>query len=255
MLTNRNAKDKRNGTGNGMRCKKFSYKCHHYGAVGHKRADCRKLKQETKNVETAKAAVDSSTKDDPAAFAFKVKIQGNGASINSTWYLDSRSSEHFAISQTKLINVRKLNTPVCIRVAKSRQVLTAMEIGGLQINVRVNGKRNEIIINEILKVSGLQCNLLSVRKLEMKDYTIFFENKTGTIRKGNRVAAMALRKGKLYELHFEYGTEFAGVCKADENTLLWHQRLGHISDAGMKKLAEMADGITAETASFLTRLC
>ena len=91
-------------------------------------------------------------------------------SSDVSWSLDSGSTEHLSTKETKLTNVRKLMTPINIRVAKSGQVLTADEIGDLRVRTQVNGKTSNIVVTEILSVSGLEYNLLSVRKLEINGF-------------------------------------------------------------------------------------
>jgi len=65
------------------------------------------------------------------------------------WFLDSESSEHLATKDVNLINVRKLTSPVNIRVAKSGQILTATEAGDLKVKVRVNGEIRKILISGV----------------------------------------------------------------------------------------------------------
>jgi len=219
---------------------RFKFKCHYCGMTGHKRSECRKLKQESKSPGSAKVALNDS-QDNRKDFVFMAKEE----EINSSmcWFLDSGSSEHLATKDVNLINVRKLTPPVNIRVAKSGQILTATEAGDLKVKVRVNEKIRKILISGVLSVSGLECNLLSVRKLEMNGFTITFKNGKGIIHKANMIAAIAYRTDKLYKLHFDCEMETVNLCEADENPLLWHRRLGHLSSTGLKKLQKQATGI------------
>lgn len=87
-------------------------------------------------------------------------------------------------------------------MAKSGQILTAKEFGKLNVQILVNGKVNSITVKEILLVPDLQCNLLSIRKLDINKFTVSFEDSKGVICKGNTVVAIAHRKDKLYKLEF-----------------------------------------------------
>ncbi|KYN30129.1 Copia protein [Trachymyrmex cornetzi] len=174
----------------------FNFKCHHCGIIGHKRSECHKLKQESKTSGSAKVALNDNV-DNRKDFVFIAKEEEIN---NSTcWFLDSGSSEHLATKDVSLINVRKLTSPLNIRVAKSGQILTATEAGDLKVSVRVNGEIRKILISGVLSVSGLECNLLSVRKLEMNGFTVTFENGKGIIHKANTIAAIAHRTDKLYK--------------------------------------------------------
>ena len=204
--SNRKTNSKGKHAESGTQHTRFDYKCHHCGKRGHKRSECRKLKYENKNMESANAALDNNCDSNEKNFMFLA----NGSESDSSdvsWCLDSGSTEHLSTKETKLTNVRKLMTPIKIRVAKSGQVLTADEIGDLRVRTQVNGKTSNILITEILSVSGLEYNFLSVRKLEINGFSIIFKDGKGIIKKGNCIAAIAYRKDKLYKMCFECATE------------------------------------------------
>lgn len=234
--------NKRENSTDGKQNTRYNFKCHHCGIIGHKRSECRKLKQENKNLGSANAVLDDSVDKNRKDFVFIAKEEEEKDN-SMCWFLDSGSSEHLATKKTNLINMRNLASPINIRVAKSGQTLTATEVGDLKVHLRVTGKVRRILISGILSVPGLECNLLSVRKLEMNGFTVIFEKGKGIIRNANTIIAIAYRTSKLYKLCFEYDTEIVNLCEADDDVLLWHRRLGHLSSTGMKKLVKMADGI------------
>ena len=57
--SNRNTNSKGKHVESGRQHTSFNYKCHHCGIRGHKRSECRKLKYENKNLESANAALDN----------------------------------------------------------------------------------------------------------------------------------------------------------------------------------------------------
>lgn len=107
------------------------------------------------------------------------------------------------------------------------------------MRTRVNNKVHDILMTGILSVSGLKCNLLSVRKLEMNGFSIMFKDGKAIIAKENSVAAIAYRKDKLYELYVESLTEVVNVCRTADTAQLRHYRLGHLSSSGLRRLANM----------------
>jgi len=111
------------------------------------------------------------------------------------------------------------------------------------MKVRVNREIRKVLISGVLSVSGLECNLLSVRKLEMNGFTVTFKNGKGIIHKANTIAAIAHRTDKLYKLCFDCDMETVNLCESNENPLLWHRRLSHLSSTGMEKLVKQATGI------------
>lgn len=133
---NRNANSNGNSAGIGTHRTRFDYRCHHCGIVGHKRLECRRLKYENKSSETANAALDDNCDNNQKTFAFLANESDSDVS-NVNWFLDFGSTEHLSTKKTKLINVRKLTTPINIRFAKSCHVLTANEIGDLRVQMKL----------------------------------------------------------------------------------------------------------------------
>ncbi|KMQ84375.1 copia protein [Lasius niger] len=87
----------------------------------------------------------------------------------------------------------------------------------------VNGGVNSITVKEVLSVPELQCNLLSIRKLDLNKFTVSFEDGKGVICKGNTVIVIAYRKDKLYKLDFRDNMECANVCTVSNDVELWHK--------------------------------
>ncbi|EZA62314.1 Copia protein [Ooceraea biroi] len=157
------------------------------------------------------------------------------------WCLDSGATEHLS-DEDYLTNVRKLQTPIKIKIAKSRMILNADKVGDIYVkSVTENGTVN-VIIKEVLFVLRSELNLLSVRRLEFNGFTVIFKDEKGTILKGNKVIAVADRKHKLYKVNFSYTSNLAVMCETAHSLGKWHTRLGHISKIG-RKLKDIVDGI------------
>ena len=90
-------------------------------------------------------------------------------------------------------------------------------------------------------------NLLSVKKLEMCNIKVIFENGKVKLFSGKNLIGTETRNN-LYEI-LVYFKVLRNKCLnievEDEKTKLWHKRYGHISYANLKKLIdyEMVDGI------------
>lgn len=147
-----------------------------------------------------------------------------------------------------MYNIRKLEVPIKVKVAKTGIYLMAKKKGDLKARFHVNSQYNDIIISDVLIVLNLETNLISVRKLEMKGFKIIFENGMGKIIHRNNIAAIAFRKQKLYELEFSIKTTEEGALSSEvvNDTELWHKRLAHLSYGGIQKLKTLVDGIQVE---------
>lgn len=244
------------GTARG-KSRAFPFHCHQCGIYGHRKADCRKKPQESSNEGNSRAHVASNHKgensDNEQKFCFSITIQTIGCAANvATYYLDSGATEHLVSSEVPLHNVEVLKEPVIINVAKTGAFLKADKVGEVEVISCVKGKDIPITIKNVLSVPGLNYNLISVRKLEMKGYTITFRNGEGTIQKGNVTLAVGSRKeSQLYALNFRQISTSANACASvpAENEKLWHERFGHLNYESIKKLQGQVDGMNMKMES------
>lgn len=224
---------------------KGSYRCHNCGMTGHFRADCKRGKQFQQQQQANMTMAEPAAEEEQATdycFIAQNKFDRN----NITWYLDSGASEHLVNSDEYLINVKVLDKPTQIKSAKSGALLSATKIGDMNMEAPLNNRTNKIVLKNVLLVPGLEFNLLSVPVLEKRGFTIIFDKGKGTICKENKVIAVAERRSKLYELNLVSRIEIANLCEIERETELWHRRLGHISNTGLRKLVTMVDGINIE---------
>ncbi|KAL6345593.1 hypothetical protein AAG906_017323 [Vitis piasezkii] len=77
-------------------------------------------------------------------------------------------------------------------------------------------------------------NLISVGQLDGEGHAILFVGGTWKVRKGARVLARGKKTGTLYMTSCPRDT--IAVVDASTDTSLWHCRLGHMSEKGMKML-------------------
>lgn len=155
------------------------------------------------------------------------------------YFLDSGATEHLVSSNVSLFNVKRLKEPIKINIVKSGTFLQASKIGELEVVSSVNGKEVPIKIMNVLSVSGLKYNLLSVRKLELNGFKVIFKNGKEIIQKSNRIVAVASRsESQLYVLCFRQKLISANACLSVEDLNLWHKRLGHLNYGDVKKLLE-----------------
>ena len=77
-------------------------------------------------------------------------------------------------------------------------------------------------------------NLISVGQLDDEGHAILFVGGTWKVTKGARVLAHGKKTGTLYMTSSLRDT--IAVANASIYTILWHRRLGHMSEKGMKML-------------------
>lgn len=239
---------------------KTKYKCHGCGETGHFRADCPKIHkgQHSKNTHSRQANIAAevtSEEDDTQDHRYCFSAYIGKKSEDSVWCLDSGASEHLVSNDKFLKNVKNLKSPVKIKSAKSGAMLISSKVGEIHVKSLVENELIDIVITDVLYVPGLETNLLSVRKLEINGFTVIFKDGKGAIMKRNKVIAVADRKSKLYELNFQLDFESANFCKVEKSTELWHKRLGHISNSGLRKLKDIVDGIDIDVKPESSQVC
>lgn len=109
-------------------------------------------------------------------------------------------------------------------------------------NPKMPKKAQRIRIEQVLYVPEFKQNLISVKQMDKKGYQIDIQNGSVTVKKSGQKFAEGhmddRTKGELYILHGspekkeEYKCGFSSK-KTSGKKQLWHERLGHISEAGM----------------------
>ena len=114
-------------------------------------------------------------------------------------------------------------------------------IGLRTIKVRIFDEIVKILTN-VRYVPDLKKNLISLGTLDSLGYSYLAKNGVMKISK----AAMVIMKGNLYKLLRDTGdtiTSEAAVSTSteanDDNTILWHMRLGHLGERNMFELHKM----------------
>ena len=90
------------------------------------------------------------------------------------------------------------------------------------------------LLEKVRHIPNLRRNLFSTRQLDDEGHAILFVGGTWKVTKGARVLACGKKTGTLYMTSSPRDT--IAVAEVSTNTSLWHCRLGHMSEKGMKML-------------------
>ncbi|RVW14238.1 Retrovirus-related Pol polyprotein from transposon TNT 1-94 [Vitis vinifera] len=90
------------------------------------------------------------------------------------------------------------------------------------------------LLEKVQHIPDLRRNLISVGQLDDKGHAILFVGGTWKVIKEARVLARGKKIGTLYMTSCPRNT--ISIVDASTNTRLWHRRLGHMSEKGMKML-------------------
>ena len=90
------------------------------------------------------------------------------------------------------------------------------------------------LLEKVRHIPKLRRNLISIGQLDDEGHAILFVGGTWKVTKGARVLARGKKTGTLYMTSSPKDT--IAVADASTDISLWHRRLGHMSEKGMKML-------------------
>jgi hypothetical protein len=96
-----------------------------------------------------------------------------------------------------------------------------------------------LMVKDVLYVSGMSKNLISVSALEDMGYVVSFQDRRVYIRpKGSKTTkVIGVRREKLYMLQFELTRALvSNTCDMAE---LWHKRMAHLHNGALKVLKQI----------------
>ncbi|RVW86112.1 Retrovirus-related Pol polyprotein from transposon TNT 1-94 [Vitis vinifera] len=145
------------------------------------------------------------------------------------WVLDSGASFHSTPHQEIMQNYVAGDFGKVYLADGS--ALDVVGLGDVQISLP-NG--SVWLLEKVRHIPDLRRNLISIGQLDDEGHAILFVGGTWKVTKGVRVLARGKKTGTLYMTSSPRDTIV--VADASTDTSLWHRRLGHMSEKGMKML-------------------
>ncbi|KAK3009692.1 hypothetical protein RJ639_014544 [Escallonia herrerae] len=150
---------------------------------------------------------------------------------SKVWYVDSGASIHCTPHRDCFSNyvhgdyghVTVGNGYRCSIVGK----------GKVKIKLSYGGT---LVLKDVRHISELQKNLISVSGLDREGYFVAFGEKQWKVTKGSMVVARGERVGTIYTLSGTHNHSISLAFTENQRTTLWHHKLGHLNESGMKIL-------------------
>ena len=143
-----------------------------------------------------------------------------------SWIMDSGASFHTTPSKDLLSNyVSGRFGKVYLADGKSLDI-----VGRGDINIKTSSGSLWTLHN-VRHIPALKRNLISIGQLDDEGHHTTFGDGAWKVTKGNLIVARGKKRGSLYMIADE---DMVAVTEAVNNSTMWHQRLGHMSEKGMK---------------------
>lgn len=229
--------------------------CYFCGQKGHIKINCFKNPKSRqykgdKRGGIKRNEVDSS-KD--SLLTFIAGVVKNSDEFSDKWFVDSGASAHMCNSQSAFSNLKKEQSDRTVSVGDGTP-LTIMGQGSVRATTVVGGTQQEVLLQNVLFVPKLCCNLISVSACRKNDVKVTFDSaKNGrglctaehspTSRKV--FTAVENKENGLFEavLRSKETLKKRALVVGSDTSELWHLRLGHASSSTMEKTIPLVQGM------------
>ena len=190
--------------------------CWNCGKTGHYKNQCRSPKKEKEGKTEANIVAEET--DDALICSLENKSE--------SWVLDSGASFHATSNKELLMSYSPGNLgKVYLGDDQPCDV-----VGKGDVQIKLNGSVWKL--RDVRHIPDLRKNLISVGQLATEGYVTTFNGNSWKVSRGAMTVARGQKSGTLYMTANTCGSIAVADSKDDPN--LWHQRLGHMSDKGLK---------------------
>uniref|UniRef100_A0A2N9EIR8 CCHC-type domain-containing protein n=1 Tax=Fagus sylvatica TaxID=28930 RepID=A0A2N9EIR8_FAGSY len=223
-------KDKDDKSARGRsKSKSKTVKCFKCQKKGHMKRECPEWNKGKEESSTSVNVVADSESDGDM-----LSVSSSTDGLNNSWLLDSACSFHVTPHRNWFDTYRSIN---CGSVRMGNDATcTIIGMGTIKIKMSDGVVRT---LEEVRHIPDMRKNLISLGTLDSKGYSYKSENGIMKVSKGAMIVMTGQKiSSNVYKLLGN--TILGGVAvvaeSEDDDTLLWHMRLGHMSERGMREL-------------------
>ncbi|KAK7588126.1 hypothetical protein V9T40_005371 [Parthenolecanium corni] len=219
--------------------------CNYCGRDGHKEARCFKKKGDRRSNGEVKGANEANVASGeiPRTVAFlaengdhrKSSCKEKVISVEIVFVSDSGCTRFMVNDRTVFTSYEKLKIAVPITLADS-STTHATHAGTVEL---ISNLGYHITFTDVLYVPNLRHNLLSVRRIALRDYEVIFRKDTVAICKDSVDLASGYVENDLYYLKFCVCSAEAGISEESLSYEQVHRRLGHPGQNAISNLRKL----------------
>lgn len=142
------------------------------------------------------------------------------------------------------VEYRDLPNSIWVKVANGQR----LEVKGRGIVRSVLDQERSVKLTDVLFVPNLNCKIVSVPALTVRGVPVQFDKQRAHLMVTASVVAVIHKIGKLFVGRVAHETlcvvnAVASDSTASMNKMLWHARLGHVSEATFALVRKACDGV------------
>lgn len=212
---------------------KFNGKCNYCHKFGHMAKNCFKKKAQMEKDKKYEIKEDTNKNKCNIVESEYEALMVHENETNCDWVVDSGATNHMCFRFDWFINYKQLEGKK-VTIANGSQVEVIGE-GDVLFCDKDTGKR--LMVNGVLHIPTLTQNLLSVSKMTMKGLKVIFTIHDVKVFRNNIVILKARNENGIFKIK---SFEQYLCCKTglNDDVLIWHKRLGHISKTGMIEMVK-----------------
>lgn len=208
-------------------------------------------REERKKQKKAKDDKDKGNEDEPANQLMFMAQSGLGVDLTKVFPLDSACTQHTVCDKSLFTEYHVISRSHSIGGIGG---VSCKPLGHGTISLPMNVKGTKVMmpISGVLHSPGVQVNLLSVDQFQRNGVDVQLALTGFTLQKDFSPVFKTTRYKGLYLMNLweqnlptnrTIQCAMASYSLSDPTVQIWHERMGHLGEAGLKKLEGMATGI------------
>uniref|UniRef100_A0A3Q7IYG7 Uncharacterized protein n=1 Tax=Solanum lycopersicum TaxID=4081 RepID=A0A3Q7IYG7_SOLLC len=215
--------------------------CHYCSKPGHIQKFCYKLKRDQQNKKNdhhkegddKNTAATTSSSDDRVSLICATGECCHVDSSDTEWLIDTGASYHCVPNKEYFIDYRAGDFG-SVKMGNQSSA-SIVGIGDIRVQTNVGCY---LTLRDVRHIPDLRLNLLSANVLDEEGYKHTFGEGKWKLSKGSLTVARGKLCCTLYKTHLKVSSSELNAIEEKTSPNLWHRRLGHVSEKGIKLLAD-----------------